>query len=71
MKNKLLFILFSILLLMGCAGIGEEETEAPEVQLYRLAQDRLNAQNYLGAVDSLARIERFYPFGVYLSLIHI
>ena len=65
MKNKLLLILFSILLLMGCAGIGEEETEAPEVQLYRLAQDRLNAQNYLGAVDSLARIERFYPFGVY------
>tara|TARA_Y100000992_G_scaffold51023_1_gene30094 strand:+ start:1677 stop:2396 length:720 start_codon:yes stop_codon:yes gene_type:complete len=65
MKNKLLLILFSILLLMGCAGTGEEETEAPEVQLYRLAQDRLNAQNYLGAVDSLARIERFYPFGVY------
>jgi len=30
-----------------------------------LAQDRINAQNYLGAVDSLVRIERFYPFGVY------
>ena len=30
-----------------------------------MAQDRINAQNYLGAVDSLARIERFYPFGVY------
>ena len=30
-----------------------------------MAQDRINAQNYLGAVDSLVRIERFYPFGVY------
>mgnify|MGYP005718586349 FL=1 len=43
----------------------KEDTEPPEVQLYRLAQDRINAQNYLGAVDSLVRIERFYPFGVY------
>ena len=50
---------------MSCATSNEGEDEAPEVQLYRLAQDRLNAQNYLGAVDSLARIERFYPFGVY------
>ena len=30
-----------------------------------MAQDRINAKNFLGAVDSLARIERFYPFGVY------
>ena len=30
-----------------------------------MAQDRMNAQNYMGAVESLARIERFYPFGVY------
>ena len=43
----------------------KEDAEPPEVQLYRLAQDRINAQNYLGAVDSLVRIERFYPFGVY------
>tara|TARA_X000000950_G_scaffold280425_1_gene375043 strand:- start:27493 stop:28167 length:675 start_codon:yes stop_codon:yes gene_type:complete len=50
---------------MGCASNEKEEAEPPEVQLYRLAQDRINAQNYLGAVDSLARIERFYPFGVY------
>ena len=50
---------------MGCASIEIEDAEPPEVQLYRLAQDRINAQNYLGAVDSLARIERFYPFGVY------
>ena len=65
MKNKLLITIFSILILMSCATSNEGENEAPEVQLYRLAQDRLNAQNYLGAVDSLARIERFYPFGVY------
>ena len=36
-----------------------------EVILYRMAQDRMNAQNFMGAVESLARIERFYPFGVY------
>ena len=50
---------------MGCASNEKEDAEPPEVQLYRLAQDRINAQNYLGAVDSLVRIERFYPFGVY------
>ena len=65
MKNKILILFFSILVLMGCASNEKEDAEPPEVQLYRLAQDRINAQNYLGAVDSLVRIERFYPFGVY------
>ncbi len=65
MKNKFLLLSFSILILMGCASNEKEDAEPPEVQLYRMAQDRINAQNYLGAVDSLARIERFYPFGVY------
>ena len=65
MKNKFLILFFSILVLMGCASNEMENAEPPEVQLYRLAQDRINAQNYLGAVDSLVRIERFYPFGVY------
>ena len=65
MKNKFLILFFSILVLMGCASNEKEDAEPPEVQLYRLAQDRINAQNYLGAVDSLVRIERFYPFGVY------
>ena len=65
MKNKFQILFFSILVLMGCASNEKEDAEPPEVQLYRMAQDRINAQNYLGAVDSLARIERFYPFGVY------
>ena len=65
MKTKFLLLSLSILILMGCASNEKEDAEPPEVQLYRLAQDRINAQNYLGAVDSLARIERFYPFGVY------
>ena len=65
MKNKFLILFFSILVLMGCASNEKEDAEPPEVQLYRLAQDRINAQNYLGAVDSLVRIVRFYPFGVY------
>ena len=65
MKNKFPLLIISILILMGCASNEKEEAEPPEVQLYRMAQDRINAQNYLGAVDSLARIERFYPFGVY------
>jgi outer membrane protein assembly factor BamD len=50
---------------MSCASSDQEETEPAEVLLYRMAQDRINAQNYMGAVESLARIERFYPFGVY------
>ena len=65
MKNKFLLLSLSILILMGCASNEKEDADPPEVQLYRLAQDRINAQNYLGAVDSLVRIERFYPFGVY------
>ena len=63
MKNKFPLLIISILILMGCASNEKEEAEPPEVQLYRMAQDRINAKNFLGAVDSLARIERFYPFG--------
>ena len=60
MKNKFPLLVISILILMGCASNEKEEAEPPEVQLYRMAQDRINAQNYLGAVDSLARIAVSY-----------
>ena len=67
MKNKLVLTMLTVLVLAGCASKPEteEETEPAEVILYQLAQDRINAKNYSGAVESLSRIERFYPFGVY------
>ena len=67
MKNKLVLIILSVLILASCASKpeAEEEQEPAEVILYQLAQDRINAKNYSGAVESLSRIERFYPFGVY------
>ena len=65
MKNKILITSIFILLLTSWASKDDEEREPAEVQLYNLAQDRINAKNYVGAVDSLSRIERFYPFGVY------
>ena len=67
MKNKLVLTILTALILAGCASKPEteEETEPAEVILYQLAQDRINAKNYSGAVESLSRIERFYPFGVY------
>jgi outer membrane protein assembly factor BamD len=65
MKNKFFILVISAMILMSCASNDQEETEPAEVLLYRMAQDRINAQNYMGAVESLARIERFYPFGVY------
>jgi len=65
MKNKFFILLISVMILMSCASTEQDEAEPAEVILYRMAQDRMNAQNYMGAVESLARIERFYPFGVY------
>ena len=65
MKNKFFILVISAMILMSCASNDQEEVEPAEVILYRMAQDRINAQNYMGAVESLARIERFYPFGVY------
>ena len=67
MKNKLVLTILAVLILAGCASKPEteEEKEPAEVILYQLAQDRINAKNYSGAVESLSRIERFYPFGVY------
>ena len=67
MKNKLVLTVLTVLILAGCASKPEteEEREPAEVILYQLAQDRINAKNYSGAVESLSRIERFYPFGVY------
>jgi outer membrane protein assembly factor BamD len=65
MKNKFFILLISVMFLMSCASTEQDEAEPAEVILYRMAQDRMNAQNFMGAVESLARIERFYPFGVY------
>lgn len=67
MKNKLVLTILTVFILAGCASKPEteEEKEPAEVILYQLAQNRINAKNYSGAVESLARIERFYPFGVY------
>ena len=67
MKNKLVLTILTVLILAGCASKPEteEDREPAEVILYQLAQDRINAKNYSGAVESLSRIERFYPFGVY------
>ena len=67
MKNKLVLTILTVRILAGCASKPEteEEREPAEVILYQLAQDRINAKNYSGAVESLSRIERFYPFGVY------
>ena len=67
MKNKLVLTILTVLIQAGCASKPEteEEREPAEVILYQLAQDRINAKNYSGAVESLSRIERFYPFGVY------
>ncbi len=65
MKNKILITSIFILFLAGCASKDKDEQEPAEVVLYNLAQDRINAKNFVGAVDSLSRIERFYPFGVY------
>ena len=67
MKNKLVLTILTVLILAGCASKPEteEEREPAEAILYQLAQDRINAKNYSGAVESLSRIERFYPFGVY------
>ena len=65
MKNKFFILVVSVMILMSCASTESDEAEPAEVILYRMAQDRMNAQNFMGAVESLARIERFYPFGVY------
>jgi outer membrane protein assembly factor BamD len=54
-----------LLVVTGCASNDDEEREPAEVTLYNLSQDRMNARNFIGAVESLTRIERFYPFGVY------
>ena len=54
-----------LLVVTGCASNDDEEREPAEVTLYNLSQDRMNAKNFIGAVESLTRIERFYPFGVY------
>ena len=59
MKNKY-SVLIILLLMFGCSSIDEEESEPAEVILYKLAQDRINANNFVGAVESLSRIERFF-----------
>lgn len=65
MKNKFLLTMFALIALASCSSVQEEEKEEPEVILYKQSQDRMNAKNFIGAVESLSRIERFYPFGVY------
>ena len=52
MKNKFLLTLFALIFLGGCSSVQEEEQEEPEVLLYKQSQDRINANNYIGAVES-------------------
>ena len=65
MKNKFTLTLLALLLIGGCSSVQEEEREEPEVILYKQSQDRINSKNFIGGVESLSRIVRFYPFGVY------
>lgn len=57
-------ILFSSLLLTGCAS-NKEEKVSSEQKLYERAQLALNSSNYDSAIKDLNLIEEHYPFGVF------
>ena len=65
-NNFKLFILMPIMsiLIISCASDGPE-IDQPEKIYYDLAQRRMAANNFFGAIESLEAIETRYPFGKY------
>jgi outer membrane protein assembly factor BamD len=67
----LLSVLCCLALLGGCAWFGGNETDedefanATEQMLYRNVQRSLRAGNFKEAVESLERLEAYFPFGRY------
>ena len=63
MKNKFLLTLFALIILSSYSSVQEEEQE--ELKCFFINnQDRINANNYIGAVESLSRIEDFIHWSI-------
>ncbi len=62
--TKIISILIIAVVFSSCTSDGEE-VEQPEKIYYDQAQNRMNAKNYFGAIESLEAIETRYPFGKY------
>ncbi|MEM1190590.1 MAG: outer membrane protein assembly factor BamD [Pseudomonadota bacterium] len=66
--HRLLYGLFVLLLLVGCAGNDDQsefDADSGEQQIYQQAQRFLNARNYDLAIRALQALESRYPFGKY------
>ncbi|MBL7252266.1 outer membrane protein assembly factor BamD [Alloalcanivorax sp. C16-2] len=62
---RLIWPLLAALLLSACASKPEESPERTEAAQYREAQDAMDSNNYLTAIDRLKELEARFPYGRY------
>jgi len=67
-RLKTLALIFSLLLLAGCAGQDADPTKGLSAgELYAKAKDRLDSGDYTTAIDYYETLESRYPFGKYAT----
>ncbi len=61
-------LIVSIFLLAGCSTAPKDPTEGlSAAEIYSLAKDYMDSENYTLAIENFERLESRYPFGVYAT----
>jgi outer membrane protein assembly factor BamD len=69
--KKLLALCTLTLLLTGCASSSKEIPDLPIAELYAIAQQKLQQQDFRGAITQLEGLDNRYPYGPYAQQIQL
>jgi outer membrane protein assembly factor BamD len=69
--KKLLALCTFALLLTGCASSTKEIPDRPIADLYAIAKQKLQQQDYRGAITQLEGLDNRYPYGPYAQQIQL
>ncbi len=69
--KKLLALCSLTLLLSGCASSSKELPDQPIAELYASAQQKLQQQDFRGAITQLEGLDNRYPYGPYAQQVQL
>lgn len=69
--KKLLALCTLTLLLTGCASSSKEVPDLPIADLYAIAQQKLQQQDFRGAIAQLESLDNRYPYGPYSQQVQL
>lgn len=67
-RLKITALILSLLIMIGCSGQSVDPTEGlSAAEIYAMAKERMEAKNYLKAIELYETLESRYPFGIYAT----